>query len=263
MAFNPFLLVVLLCRVASAADVLAHFMVYASFLECRCGPSANLYLPLRWPTRTITRRPSGRPILLRHSRQALTALVRPVRHRPTCCWLSAPIARDAIGNTDSSSALNWAPPDCSLPRLDWYVSRIDDAYTVAAAHGFKLVHSFDMSYTPSGCSIGWNTTFMASMIAKTATSPAAYLWHGDVLVSTYGGEGYGDSLFAELKSLLASQKISISLSPALTSYSGAAQSTSADPKAIANGMLANYKSIDGYLNCMLFAFPLVKRQDQI
>ena len=104
---------------------------------------------------------------------------------------------------------------------------------------------------------------MASMIAKYATSPAAYLWNGDVLVSTYAGEGYGDSFFAELKSLLAEQNISISLSPALTTYTDAAQNTTVDPTAVADGMLANYTSIDGYLNCMLFAFPLVKRQGQI
>ena len=143
------------------------------------------------------------------------------------------------------------------------MSRIDDAFAAATAGDFKLIYSFDMSYTPSACSIGWNTTFMASMIAKYATSPAAYLWNGDVLVSTYAGEGYGDSFFAELKSLLAEQDISISLSPALTTYTDAAQNTTVDPTAVADGMLANYTSIDGYLNCMLFAFPLVKRQGQI
>lgn len=126
---------------------------------------------------------------------------------------------------------------------------------MAATSDFKLVYSFDMSYTPAACAIGWNTTFMATMISRYANSAAAYIWNGDVLVSSYGGEGYGDDFFAELKSVLAGQGVSISLSPGLTSYSLAAQSS--DPNEIAKGMLANYTSIDGYLNCTLIALIVV------
>lgn len=128
---------------------------------------------------------------------------------------------------------------------------------MAVTNEFKLIYSFDMSYTPAACSIGWNTTFMATMISKYAKSPAAYIWNGDVLVSSYGGEGYGNEFFVELKSVLAGEGVTISLSPALTTYSWEAQS--ADPNGVATGMLANYTAIDGYLNCMLLAFVTVRK----
>lgn len=111
-----------------------------------------------------------------------------------------------------------------------------------------------MSYTPAACAIGWNTTFMATMISKYSDSTAAYIWNGDVLVSTYGGEGYGNAFFAGLKSLLAGEGVTISLSPALTTYSLEAQST--NPNEVATGMLANYTAIDGYLNCTPFVWSL-------
>ncbi|KAK5677294.1 hypothetical protein LTR17_027713 [Elasticomyces elasticus] len=87
---------------------------------------------------------------------------------------------------------------------------------------------------------------MATMISKYANSSAAYLWNGGVLVSSYGGEGYGNTFFADLKGILAGEGVEISISPALTTFSLAAQS--ADPNEVATNMLANYSAIDGYLN---------------
>ncbi|KAK5709244.1 hypothetical protein LTR17_019969 [Elasticomyces elasticus] len=103
-----------------------------------------------------------------------------------------------------------------------------------------------MSYTASACSIGWNTTFMASMISRYATNSAAYLWDNDLLVSTYAGEGYGNDFFLELKSVLNSEGLPIKLSPALTTYSVTAQTQ--DPTSTFNGMLADYSALDGFLN---------------
>ncbi|KAK4909041.1 hypothetical protein LTR49_022140 [Elasticomyces elasticus] len=195
-------LAVLFSRLASAADVFAHFMSPTSQV-------ANTY------------------------------------EYPQTEWEADFTAASAIGI--DGFALNWAPPDCSLsPNADWYVNRIDDAYTAAAANKIKLIHSFDMNYVPSACSIGWNTTFMASMISKYATNSAAYLWYNDLLVSTYAGEGYGNEFFTELKSLLASEWLPIHISPRFTTYSLTAQTE--DPTSIFNGMLSDYSAIDGFLN---------------
>ena len=92
-------------------------------------------------------------------------------------WRSTSPLRDAIRNIDSYPALKWGPPDCSLAPdyQDWYVARIEDASAVAATNEFKLIYSFDLSYTPAACAIGWNTTFMATMVSKYANSPAAYI----------------------------------------------------------------------------------------
>ncbi|KAK1049053.1 hypothetical protein LTR74_017403 [Friedmanniomyces endolithicus] len=129
-------------------------------------------------------------------------------------------------------ALNWGPPDCSLApdNQDRYVARIEDASAVAATNEFKLIYSFDMSYTPAACAI------------------AAYIWNGDVLVSSYGGEGYGSNFFAELKSVLAGDGVTISLSPALTTYSLTAQGAGSDANGVATSILANQTAIDGCLN---------------
>ncbi|KAK5713814.1 hypothetical protein LTR17_017440 [Elasticomyces elasticus] len=158
-----------------------------------------------------------------------------------------PVTPNTLSCSYRFLALNWAPPDCSQsPSSDWYVNRIDDAFTTLAANNFKLVHSFDMSYTASACSIGWNTTFMASMISRYATNSAAYLWDNDLLVSTYAGEGYGNDFFLELKSVLNSEGLPITLSPALTTYSVTAQTQ--DPTSTFNGMLTDYSALDGFLN---------------
>ena len=118
---------------------------------------------------------------------------------------------------------------------------------------FKLVYSFDMGYIDAYCTFGWNQTFIASMITKYAQGPAFYRWKGEILVSTYAGEGYGDTFFAGLKSMLAAQGVPIVLAPALTSYSdNAQQKTGSSLNSIASGMVSNYPSIDGFLNCLLF-----------
>ncbi|KAK5175931.1 hypothetical protein LTR16_011363, partial [Cryomyces antarcticus] len=124
------------------------------------------------------------------------------------------------------------------------MDRIDDAYTVAASQGFKLMFSFDMSWT--SCNTFWNQTFMASMISRYASNSATYLWNNDVLVSTFGGDSviYGNQFFAGLKNALSGQ-VGISLVPALTSYSLAAQFK---PPQEAASLVADYPSIDGFFN---------------
>ncbi|GAB7351942.1 hypothetical protein MBLNU459_g2478t1 [Dothideomycetes sp. NU459] len=149
-------------------------------------------------------------------------------------------------------ALNWIPPDCSSPSLEWQVSRIDDAFTAAESVGFKLMFSFDMSYTV--CNTYWNQTFMQSMITKHAASSATYRWNTNILVSTYGGDTvtqYGNAFFQGLKDNLKASGNAISLVPALTSYSTAAYYT---PKTSAAKLIADYPSIDGYFNWQ--AWPL-------
>jgi glucan endo-1,3-alpha-glucosidase len=80
---------------------------------------------------------------------------------------------------------------------------------------------------------------MVSLISKYAKSPSTFCWQGDVLVSTYSGEPYGDSFYSGVKSALAANGITISLAPAFTSYR--------DP-AKANSLLSTFPSIDGFFN---------------
>lgn len=144
-------------------------------------------------------------------------------------------------------SLNWIPPDCSYPSRAWQVDRIDDAYTAAESMGFKLMFSFDMSY--STCNTYWNTTFMQTMITKYSSSSSSMRWNTNVLVSTYGGDTvdeYGNEFFQSLKDGCKSVGVSISLTPALTSFSEAAQYT---PATAAGNLIAEYPSIDGYFNC--------------
>lgn len=150
------------------------------------------------------------------------------------------------------TALNWAPPDCSTPPYDtqWQIKRIDDAFTVAAAQNFKLVYSFDMAYIDEYCAYGWNQTFMASMIMKYAPSKALLRWKGDILVTTYAGEGYGDSFLSGLKTLMDGKGTHILLAPALTTYADQVQEANDTYiSEVADTMLNDWQSIDGYLNC--------------
>lgn len=143
-------------------------------------------------------------------------------------------------------ALNWTPPDCSSPSLHWTANRIADAYTAAAEMDFKMMMSFDMSY--SVCNTYWNVTYMAQMISQFASSSAALRWNTNIVVSTYGGDEvdqYGNDFFASLKSTMKSTN-AISLVPALTSYSSAAQKS---PASEASKVVSDYSSIDGFLNC--------------
>lgn len=145
-------------------------------------------------------------------------------------------------------ALNWTPPDCSYPSLDWMADRIADAYTAAASMNFKMMLSFDMSY--SSCTTYWNQTYMASVISEHAGSSAALRWNSNIVVSTFGGdtvEQYGNEFFAGLKSMMKSTN-AISLVPALTTFSDEAQ---ASPSTAASSLVTDYPSIDGYLNCKI------------
>lgn len=147
-------------------------------------------------------------------------------------------------------ALNWVPPDCDSG-LDWTVGAIDDAFTAAESMGFKLMHSFDMSY--SSCATYWNQTFMQTMISKYAGNSAAYRWNSNLLVSTFGGDTvreYGNSFFQTLEDNMKDSN-PISLAPALTKYAMGAQ---ADPQTEAASLMSDYPSIDGYLNWQ--AWPL-------
>ncbi|KAI7093271.1 glycoside hydrolase, partial [Hortaea werneckii] len=115
-------------------------------------------------------------------------------------------------------AMNWIPPECQSG-LSWVPDRIDDAFTAAEQIGFKLMHSFDMSY--SECYIYWNQTYMADAISKYSGSSAAYRWNSNMLVSTYGGDQvdqYGNEFFQGLKDNMKGYN-PISLAPALTTYS--------------------------------------------
>lgn len=148
-------------------------------------------------------------------------------------------------------ALNWIPPNCAGDE-SWAVDRIDDAFTAAENVGFKLMYSFDMSY--SECDIYWNQTFMQEMITKYAGSSATYRWNSNILVSTYGGDmvdQYGDEFFAGLKANMKYWNNAITLAPALTKYSMAAQTGASSA---ASKLISDYSSIDGYLNWQ--AWPL-------
>ncbi|EME38448.1 glycoside hydrolase family 71 protein [Dothistroma septosporum NZE10] len=152
-------------------------------------------------------------------------------------------------------ALNWIPPNCQDDQ-SWAVDRIDDAFHAAENLGFKLMYSFDMSYT--SCNYYWNQTFMSQMISKYAGSSATYYWNSNILVSTYGGdqvEQYGNSFFQGLKDNMKNSH-AITLAPALTKYSMAAQTGA---QSAASQLISDYSSIDGYFNWQ--AWPLDVNQN--
>lgn len=97
-----------------------------------------------------------------------------------------------------ASAMNWMPPYCQSS-LRWQEPCIEDAHKAAEEVGFKIVHSFDLSWTE--CSIYWNTTYMADVLQKHAAGKATYGWNRNMLVTTYGGDSvdqYGDMFFSDL-----------------------------------------------------------------
>ena len=149
-------------------------------------------------------------------------------------------------------ALNWIPPNCQADE-SWVVDRIDDAFSAAEDMGFKLMYSFDMSYTE--CNYYWNQTFMQEMITKYAGSSATYRWNSNILVSTYGGDQvddqYGNEFFQGLKDKMKYWNNAITLAPALTTYSMHAYD---NPKTAASNLISDYSSIDGYFNWQ--AWPL-------
>ena len=194
-------------RVASAADVLAHFMVQNSYA----------YDVAQWKT-------------------DMTA--------------AQQVGIDGF-------ALNWIPPNCQGD-LSWTADRIGDAFTAAQEMGFKLVHSFDMSY--SECNQYWSVDYMSEILTKYAGNSATYRWNSNILVTTYGGDmvnQYGNSFFQGLKDQMKSSGNAISLSPALTKYSMAAYGS--DPSVQANKLISDYPSIDGYLDWQ--AWPLNVEQN--
>jgi len=144
-------------------------------------------------------------------------------------------------------AMNWMPPGCEED-LSWQASRIDDAYRIAEKVGFKIVHSFDMSWAACKENAYWNTTYMAEVLKKHADNEASYRWKGDMLVTTYGGDRvhqYGDSFFEDLKAKMRLLKNPISLTPALTKYAEEAQTSTEDA---VRRMIEDFPSADGYFN---------------
>jgi len=146
-------------------------------------------------------------------------------------------------------ALNWIPPDCTPDNsLPWQITQIANAYAAAQGTTFKLMHSFDMSYTT--CNINWNQTFMVNMISKYAQNSAQLKWNNQVLVSTFGGDAappYGYQFFGGLKQMLANANVNASLAPAFDGFSIAAQGGNGPTQA--NDLVTQYQSIDGFLNC--------------
>jgi glucan endo-1,3-alpha-glucosidase len=159
-------------------------------------------------------------------------------------------------NTDMKAAqeagidgfsLNWIPPNCEAASRGWQVDRVADAFTAAEQTGFKLMFSFDMSYTT--CNTFWNTTFMTDMVTKHAGSSAVLRWNTNILVSTYAGDdndAYGNQFFQNFKDSCKNAGQPITLAPALISYAQAAQWT---PTESANQMMSDYPAIDGFFNC--------------
>ncbi|KAJ7511133.1 glycoside hydrolase family 71 protein [Mycena galericulata] len=120
----------------------------------------------------------------------------------------------------------------NIAMTDYEVDRVATAFVAAENANFKLFFSFDMSYS-------WAASDMVSLVATHASSSAMLTYDGGVLVSTYSGESYGDSFFAGVKSSLANEGIKITLAPAFTTYR--------DPS-LANSLLSNFPSIDGFFN---------------
>ncbi|KAK3704691.1 hypothetical protein LTR37_013665 [Vermiconidia calcicola] len=148
-------------------------------------------------------------------------------------------------------ALNWVPPHCDGD-LSWQADRVQDAFTAAEQMNFKLVHSFDMSW--SECDTYWTQTYMQDILSQNAGSSAMYRWNSNILVTTYGGDQvaqYGNAFFQGLKDGMKASSNSITLVPALSKYSYGAQS---DPEGSAKRMISDFSSIDGYLNWQ--AWPL-------
>jgi glucan endo-1,3-alpha-glucosidase len=142
-------------------------------------------------------------------------------------------------------AMNWMPPDCQSG-LSWQESRIDDAYKAAEEVGFKITHSFDMSWTECNNGGYWNTTYMADVLQKHASSKATYRWNSNMLVTTYGGDAvkqYGNLFFADLKLKMRLSGNAISFTPALTTYSTKAQK---DAEGAAYEMIQDFPTTDGY-----------------
>lgn len=115
---------------------------------------------------------------------------------------------------------------------DYEVGKIDDAFTVAESLGFKLLYSFDMTYS-------WASDDMVNIVASHANSSAMFKWKDNVLVSTYSGDSQGEDFWSGFKSSLANKGFTISLAPAFTSYR--------DPSS-ADSLLSTFPSIDGFFN---------------
>ncbi|KZT10864.1 glycoside hydrolase family 71 protein [Laetiporus sulphureus 93-53] len=120
----------------------------------------------------------------------------------------------------------------NIAEYDYEVDRLVDAYSVAEAQGFKLFFSFDMSYS-------WSSDDMVALVTNYSSSSATYTYNGDVLVSTYSGESYGESFWEDFKTTLANDGVTTCFAPAFTTYR--------DPDD-ADDLVNTFASIDGFFN---------------
>ena len=150
--------------------------------------------------------------------------------------------------------LNFTPIHCrSNMDMDWILDRTADAYTAAEQAGFLLAPSLDMSWP--NCDEPFTHDNIEEYIRLYAHSSASYHWNHAVLVTTYGGDDndqYSNFFFRGLKSRMDHAGIPISVVPALTTYSYAAQYKNADDEAAR--LMTEWPDIDGYKNWQ--AWPL-------
>ncbi|QIX00712.1 hypothetical protein AMS68_006229 [Peltaster fructicola] len=194
-----------------------------------------------------------------------------------CFWLNAALATDVFAhfmmqNAWSYKGAEWAldiknaqamgidgfilnviPPLCdSSNNATWQFERAYDAYCVAAYMGFKMMLSFDMSYT--SCDVYWTPQVMYDNLEHLSSIPnSPYRWNTDILVTTFGGTNapYGNSFLQAFKDLARANNFRVQLAPALTTYSNDAQQNA---DAAASQLMVDYPSADGYVNWQ--AWPL-------
>jgi glucan endo-1,3-alpha-glucosidase len=120
----------------------------------------------------------------------------------------------------------------NIAAKDYEFDRLPDAFAAAEAADFKLFYSFDMTYD-------WNDADIIEVIKSHVDSPATFKWNDAVLVSTYFGGNKGNDFWNNIKTQLSGQGVEISLAPAFTEYTDAAQ---------AQELASTFPAIDGFFN---------------
>ncbi|OCF44040.1 hypothetical protein I317_02148 [Kwoniella heveanensis CBS 569] len=142
-------------------------------------------------------------------------------------------AHHMVGNTYSYTQATWSDDitQAQAAGIDgfalnygsdsWQPARLSDAYTAAAAKGFKMFLSMDV--TSLGCSSTGNAASLVNQIAAFASNSAQAKVGSKVLVSTFAGNDctFGqssvDSGWKYFRSLISAQSFDIYLMPALFS----------------------------------------------
>ncbi|KAL1413348.1 hypothetical protein Q8F55_001107 [Vanrija albida] len=93
---------------------------------------------------------------------------------------------DWTSNINAAKAAGLDGFALNLGTEDWQRARTKDAYTAAAAAGFKLFLSLDLNALP--CASAADATTLAGYVAANARSPAQATRGGKVLVSTFAGQ---------------------------------------------------------------------------